>query len=253
MLGEETFKRINLEAFKREWLAVTRKSQKLALQKRYKLNPTQFYQVLHYLNLPNYTDSVHHPGRRKLFERIKKSYKSGHSTFHIAHWTHFNEEHVRKILIAQGVRMREAKITNVLLTQTTSPLPNIQLNKQIIDRYLYKRMNSREIAAELGISEETVRKRITALGYPIYVRRKTQEKMDFLPNYNIIGIVKGESEPFRFINEPERDYEFVQDKTKRTGVDGFCWWCKKKYPKYIIKGPKAQRFCSSSCKNKARG
>lgn len=158
-------------------------------------------------------DWKNHPGREKLFKRIKKLYvKDERSTSQIAKIVRMSELNINHILKKQGIQLRPQSVIDNRYYQTSSHLTPTQLLKEIKDRYVYKKHSGNRIADDLGIDPGTVTTKLRALGIPI--RHPSQ-------------------------------------KFKKGGYP--CQWCGKIMGMvYQNSGKKKQLYCDSSCKNKAK-
>jgi hypothetical protein len=86
------------------------------------------------------------------------------------------------------------------------------------------------------------------MGLDIITRRELKG-ITIKPGYNIIGIYKGTSEPY-VLWCFNGNYEFGHREPR--GIKGNCLWCQNEFTSNISRGPRAQKFCSSKCKNNAR-
>jgi DNA-binding CsgD family transcriptional regulator len=124
-----------------------------------------------------------------------------------------NPENVRKLLKAMNVELRPAHIADNRYTKTSSNLTPHQLLQEIKELYIYKKMSGKQIAEKLGIDQGTVTTKLRALGIPI--------------RHNTHKYVKG----------------------------GYrCQWCGEIMETvYHIDGKRKQLYCTTRCRNKAKG
>jgi len=155
-----------------------------------------------------------HPGRQKLMKSIKKMYvKKGQSTLWIGKYYRMSDQNVNNILRKIGVEIKkEQHVTNPLYFKTRSGHSPGLLIKDIKRMYTDEKMTCAQIAKDLNIDQSTVSTKLYAMG--IRVLRQNHQP------------IKG-------------GYK--------------CQWCGQVMENvWQNKGPRKQKFCGSSCKNRAK-
>jgi hypothetical protein len=170
------------------------------------------------------------------------------SSLHIGPIVKMCPENVRKILIANNVEMRPAHVTDCKYFKTRSHLTPTILLKEIKRLYTEEHMPLCDIAKEVGIWEGTVSSKLKAMGFEIITRRSVH-KITIKPNYNIIGIYTGKSNPY-VLYYFNGDYEFGH--RERRGVKGICLWCLAEFTSNISRGPRKQKYCCRKHNEKAK-
>lgn len=202
--------------------------------------------------MPDLHDVKNHPGKRKLYKRIRQLYLTKErSTSHIGEILGMSAANVQKILKQMNIELNPRHLTNPRYFPTKSHLTPHQLLKEIKRLYVDKKLPANHIAKKLGINEGTVRTKLKAMRIKIVHRKVFKEKITVSPNFNIKGIYLGTSEPFTVwcFNETTLTHK---GRSIRKNSKAKCQWCRAEFTRYIDKGPRTQLYCCSSCKNKAK-
>jgi len=194
-----------------------------------------------------------HPGRIAIMKRIKRLYaRDGRSTIQIGKILkpNLSSQGVNNYLKEMGVKLGPQHCTNVKYFKTRSGITPTQLLEKI--KYLYedKELNCKTIAKRLHIGQGTVSNKLKAMNIKVVRRWRTTERFSILPNLNIIAIYKGLQEPYKSYHVPTAS-GVVEVKPNPRGRKVKCYWCGKLYNRYIL-GPRKQKYCCSSCKNRAK-
>ena len=237
--------------FIRLWMKADRDGIQDKLAERFNMSVALVYRVRKKLGLPDLHDYKSHPGKRQLCKRIKRLYRTNRSSIQIAKILWMSPENVRKILTQLGVTLREAHVTNPAYFKTRSGMSPAKLLNEIKRLYVYEKQSARQIAKNLGIDQGTVRTKLRAMNIEIEHRKSFQERVVVVPNLNIKGIFLGTTDPFRVICiSPKTVVHPGRSLNKRKTA--LCGWCANPFLQYIDKGPRAQKFCCSSRKNRAK-
>ena len=239
--------------FIRLWNKADRRGIQRRLAEHFGISVATVYTIRKRLGLADLHDAKNHPGTRKHFKRVKRLYvKDERSTIQIAGIVRMSEENVRKILVKQGVEMRPQHVTNPAYFRTGSSLTPSQLLNEVKRLYVDEKFSARRIAGKLGIDESAVRTKLRALGIRIEARIVyDKERFVVAPNLNVKGIFLGTSEPYMVIH-PAKGVVSRKTNSLAKRKTGVCQWCAKPFPQYIDNGPRTQKFCCSSCKNRAK-
>lgn len=219
------------------------------LARRYLISEPTVQRLRIGMGLPRLFDKQH-LGYWKMVKRIMKLYYKGDSSSRIASIVKMCPENVRKILSANNVELRPAHVTDCRYFKTKSHLSPSRLLKEIKRLYTEEKMPLHDIAKEVGVWEGTVSSKLKAMGFEIITRRVMKEGLTIKPNYNIIGIYKGISEPYSLWNWTGVKADFGVRKSN--GVKGNCLWCGNEFTSYISKGIHKQLYCCGKCKNKVK-
>ncbi|CAB1065497.1 hypothetical protein D1BOALGB6SA_10294 [Olavius sp. associated proteobacterium Delta 1] len=210
------------------------------------------YRIRKQLHLSDLHDAKKHPGKKKLFKRIRRLYiTKERSTLQIAKIVRMCDENVRKILLKQGVNLGPQHVTNPAYFKTKSSLTPTKLLKEIKSLYVDEKLPASHIAKRLGIDQGTVRNKLRAIGIPIVVRKVMRSQIVVAPNYNIKGIYLGTSEPFSVICIPGRTVTH-KGRGLENRAKANCRWCNSEFTQYIDKGPRTQLYCGAGCSNRAK-
>jgi hypothetical protein len=238
--------------FIRLWNAANRDGIQKRLAERFGISVALVYRIRKKLGLPDLHDYKKHPGKRRLYKRIRRLYvNKERSTLQIAKIVRMNDENVRKILLKMNVSLRAQHVTNPAYFRTGSFLTPAQLLKEIKRLYSDEHLPATHIAKKLKIDEGTVRTKLKALDIKIEVRKVFEEQIVVAPNRNVKGIYLGSSEPYMVIQIPAKTVTHKgRSLEKRSKAK--CQWCATVFPQYVDKGPRTQKFCCSSCSNRAK-
>ena len=238
--------------FIRLWNAADREGIQKTLSERFGISVATVYRIRKNLSLPDLHDHKNHPGKRKLYKRIRKLYvNKERSTLQIAKIVRMSDENVRKILIRSGITLRPQHVTNPAYFKTGSSLTPAKLLKEIKRLYNDEKLPARHIAKRLSIGEGTVRNKLKAIGINIEVRKVFEEQIIIAPNRNIKGIFLGTSEPYMVISIAPKTVTHKGRSNSNRGK-AKCQWCAKSFRQYIDKGPRTQKFCCARCSNRAK-
>ena len=234
------------------WNSSYRDGIQIKIAEHFGISIPTVYRVRKQLGLANLHDVKNHPGKKRFFKRVKRLYLvKERSTIQIARICRMSDENIRKILIKQGVELRPQYIMNPAYYPTNSHLTAHQLLKEIKRLYVEEKLPATHIAKQLGIDQGTVRTKLKAMGIPIEVRKVIKEQIVVAPNRNIKGIYLGTSEPFMVICIPARTV-IHKGRGLEKRSKAHCQWCNTKFTRYIDKGTRAQLYCDSPCRNKAK-
>jgi DNA-binding CsgD family transcriptional regulator len=244
--------------FKKLWMDADRDGIQNKIAERFGISVPTVYRIRKMLKLPD-LHGKDHPGRKKLERRVKRLYKwglkhkgiGGISTIRIAKLLKMSSQNINIILKKQGVKLGPQHVTNPLYFKTRSKITPSQLALKIRKMYLEEKKSAAEIARELKLDQGTISTKLKAMNIDIISRRHIEAEVLVIPSFNIIGIYLGNREPFTVINQSER-WIIRNMKEQKPSKSSHCQWCNKFFPQYIAEGPRTQKFCSSSCKNKAK-
>lgn len=220
------------------------------IAKQYNISPAVVDRLRRALKIPPIT-SEDNPGRITIKNRIRRMYFKGKSSIWIGKVIKMSPQFVQNMLHDMNVTMNPQHCVNPIFFKTQSKLSPVKLIDEIKRLYDEEKLPLVEIAERVGIWEGTVSSKLKAMGIAIVTRRKMKEQMIIKPNYNIIGIYKGTSEPYMLWYFTGKDYVFLGPRTPR-GKKGNCLWCNAPFTSNISKGPRAQKFCSRKCRDKAK-
>lgn len=193
-----------------------------------------------------------HPGKLAIKKRMKRMYlREGRSTLQIAKIFWMSSQGVNIYLRQMGVTLGPQHCTNPKYFVTRSGITPHQLLHKIKFMYEDQEMNAKTIAKKLHIDQGTVSTKLKAMGIKIVRRFRTTERISILPNLNIISIYKG-ADIYKTYPVPTTNYSVNPKRHIKKGKKATCCWCRKKYHRYISKGIRKQKYCCSSCKNKAK-
>ena len=221
------------------------------LAKHFKMSPSTVVRIRRQLKLLKLTDPKH-PGIVASNKRIKKLYlKEERSTLQIANIFRMNAQGINKRLQKMGIKLRPQHVINCKYFKTRSKLSPSQLLEKIKELYIDKELNCKAIGNRLHIDQGTVSNKLKAMNIKVVRRWRTTERYSILPNLNIKAIYKGLEEPYKAFHVPTA-FGVVEVKPNPRGRKVKCYWCGKLYNRYILVGPKKQKYCCSSCKNRAK-
>ena len=220
--------------------------------REFSMAPATAMRLRNLLKLP-LIHSNEHPGRKRLYRRIKKLYVwKERSTEQIARIVHLSSQRVNQILREQNVDLRPQHVTNCLYFKTRARMPHNELLKRIKTMWEEEK-TIKFISRKLGIDQSAVSNKLKAMGYDIVIRKDIKAQLIVAPNLNVVGIYKGMSEPYIAIDMPGRKLIWTKETQIKNNPGGFCIWCNHFIQHlYIAHGPKKQKFCSRACKNKCK-
>ena len=156
--------------------------------------------------------SEEHPGRREFRKRVKRLYYEHKSTERVGKIVGMSSQRVNQILREERVSLFPQHVSNILSYPPTNGMSQVQFNKACKRMYA-EGMTINQIAADLEVDTSSVSKRLKAMG------------IELRQNHKHVQVPGGYP----------------------------CLWCKKIMEQvWITKGPRKQRYCGSSCKNKGK-
>jgi DNA-binding MarR family transcriptional regulator len=229
--------------FTKMWNSADRDGIQNELAKHFNISVSTVVRIRRELKLPRLHDAKNHPGKRKLYKRIKKMYLNRElSTSYIGKVVKMCDQNVNHILKQQNIELRPQHITNVAYIKTSSHLTPTKLLTELKKLYCDEKLPAKHIADKLGIDQGTVRAKLKSMGIHVEHRKIIKEQIVVVPNYNIKGIYQGISDPFSVIC-----YQGSTVTHKGRSIEkrsrALCQWCKTDFPQYIDKGPRTQLYC----------
>lgn len=200
------------DEFKKLWLAADRDGIQNDLADHFGVSVATISRIRKKLNLPT-LHGGDHPGRKALIKRIKKLYWKGRSSLSIAKIVRLNDQSILNILHKENVPLRDQHVTNPLYFSVKSSKMTTAQAIVKIKKLYWEGLPLYKIAEEVGVDQGTVSNKLKGMG--LNTKRKHNNRS-----------LKG----------------------------GYpCLWCNQVMDTvWQNKGSRKQKYCSGSCKNKAK-
>jgi len=130
---------------------------------KFKISIPSVYRIRKKLGL-ELLHSPEHPGKKKLFKRIKRLYYKMESTAAVARAVGMSSQGVNQILVKQGVEIGQPWIKNILLAPPHNGMTITRFNAALKDMAENQGMNAAQIAKALKADHNSVCRKLTAMG-----------------------------------------------------------------------------------------
>ena len=107
--------------------------------------------------------SKNHPGKKKLYKKIKKLYYKFESTAKVARAVGMSSQGVNQILVKQNVEIGQPWVKNVLLISPHNGMSSSKFNKTIKNMAENEGMNAAQISKALKVDHNSVCRKLRAM------------------------------------------------------------------------------------------